>query len=127
MKRRSRLEQALIAVPASDQIPRTQGFLTTELRIPDITTSGGLVANVSLRVHLLLLGGQRVQRRPDMTSLSTPFTSAIRGEAQELATRARALHPADPKAEALLKVIDEKLAMPKNKVLVFCTFRHTLR
>lgn len=51
---------------------------------------------------------------------------AIRGDIESLVQRAHRLDPADPKADTFTKVIADKLAMPKNKVLVFSTFRHTL-
>lgn len=57
---------------------------------------------------------------------SDRFVDVVRGEIESLLERAQNLDPVDPKAEAFMKVIRDKLAMPKNKVLVFSTFRHTL-
>ena len=63
----------------------------------------------------------------DAESLFFDFVGGIRGEIQALIGKAKALDPKDPKAEAFMKVIVDKLQMKKNKVLVFSTFHHTLR
>ena len=55
------------------------------------------------------------------------FVEEIRGDIESLLSRARLLGSSDPKAEAFLKVVSDKVVMPKNKVLVFSTFRHTLK
>lgn len=55
------------------------------------------------------------------------FIEQIRGDIESLVHRASNLDPTDPKAEAFMQVVSDKLAMPRNKVLVFSTFRHTLR
>lgn len=58
---------------------------------------------------------------------SFDFVEQIRSDVESLVVRAKNLDSYDPKAEAFLKVVADKLAMPRNKVLVFSTFRHTLR
>lgn len=55
------------------------------------------------------------------------FVEQIRGDIESLVQRAKNLDPQDPKADAFMQVISDKLGMPRNKVLVFSTFRHTLR
>lgn len=55
------------------------------------------------------------------------FVEQIRGDIESLVHRASNLHPNDPKAAAFMQVVSDKLAMPRNKVLIFSTFRHTLR
>lgn len=55
------------------------------------------------------------------------FVEKIRGDIEYLVHRASNLDPDDPKAAAFMQVVNDKLAMPRNKVLVFSTFRHTLR
>lgn len=55
------------------------------------------------------------------------FVDRIRGDIESLLTRARNLDPSDPKADAFMQVVRDKLTMPRNKLLVFSTFRHTLR
>ncbi|CAM8662051.1 ATP-dependent helicase HepA [Comamonadaceae bacterium] len=55
------------------------------------------------------------------------FIEGIRWDIESLIQRAKRLDPCDPKADAFMHVVHDKLGMPKNKVLVFSTFRHTLR
>lgn len=63
----------------------------------------------------------------EMDVQSLEFIEDIRAEVESLVERAKNLEPEDPKASAFLKVIGDKVQMPRNKVLVFSTFRHTLR
>ncbi|MDH4557801.1 DEAD/DEAH box helicase [Pseudomonas sp. BN417] len=63
----------------------------------------------------------------DVEERSFDFVEQIRGDIESLVDRAKYLDPKDPKAEAFMQVVTDKLAMPRNKVLVFSTFRHTLR
>jgi ATP-dependent helicase HepA len=62
----------------------------------------------------------------DDRPVSYEFLEQISGDIRLLIDRARRLDAADPKADAFMKVVTDKLQMPKNKVLVFSTFRHTL-
>jgi SNF2 family DNA or RNA helicase len=55
------------------------------------------------------------------------FLESLRGDVTALIERARILPQEDPKADAFMSVIRDKLLMPSNKVLAFSTFRHTLR
>ena len=63
----------------------------------------------------------------DETERQYGFVEQIRGEIESLVERAQNLDVSDPKADAFMQVVADKLAMPRNKVLVFSTFRHTLR
>jgi len=63
----------------------------------------------------------------DVDERTFDFVDAIRGDVESLVTRAKNLDPKDPKVDAFLKVVSDKVLMPKNKVLVFSTFRHTLK
>lgn len=54
------------------------------------------------------------------------FVSEIGAEIRGLIERAEQLDNKDPKADAFMQVVVDKLAMQKNKILVFSTFRHTL-
>ncbi|WP_029972132.1 helicase-related protein [Paraburkholderia graminis] len=62
----------------------------------------------------------------DDSPASYDFLDEIGTEIRTLLERAKQLDDADPKAEAFLNVVSDKVQMPKNKVLVFSTFRHTL-
>jgi SNF2 family DNA or RNA helicase len=54
------------------------------------------------------------------------FIDEIRMDIESLLSRARTLDSFDPKVEAFVEVLKNKSQMPKNKALVFSTFRHTL-
>ena len=51
----------------------------------------------------------------------------IRSQIQAILEKARSLDPHDPKLEALRKIIRDKQNLPNNKVMLFSSFRHTLR
>ncbi len=58
----------------------------------------------------------------------TPATADVSGEEIEgLIAEAERLDTTDPKLDCLLGVIEEKQSLDNNKVLVFSSFRHTLR
>lgn len=63
----------------------------------------------------------------DAEEHSLDFIDQIRGDIESLVVRAKQLDPEDPKVDAFMRVVNDKIVMPKNKVLVFSTFRHTLR
>jgi superfamily II DNA or RNA helicase len=62
----------------------------------------------------------------DAGAVRFDFLDEISGDIRSLIERAKRLDKTDPKADAFMKVVSDKLQMPKNKVLVFSTFRHTL-
>lgn len=62
----------------------------------------------------------------DERTIAYDFLNEIEADMRSLVDRARRLDETDPKADAFLKLVLDKQAMPKNKVLVFSTFRHTL-
>lgn len=62
----------------------------------------------------------------DMQAQSDPFLEQIRSDIESLIQRSKHLDPQDPKVDAFMHVVCDKLKMPKNKILVFSTFRHTL-
>ncbi len=54
------------------------------------------------------------------------FVDQVRSDIESLLAQADHLDPQDPKVDAFIKVLRDKGQMPKNKALVFSTFRHTL-
>jgi ATP-dependent helicase HepA len=50
----------------------------------------------------------------------------LENEVLAISAMVEALPPDDPKCEALLGIIGEKIKMPNNKLMVFSSFRHTL-
>lgn len=63
----------------------------------------------------------------DGDELNSGFVEEIRADIEALLQRSKKLASRDPKAEAFLRVVRAKTEMTRNKVLVFSTFRHTLR
>ena len=53
--------------------------------------------------------------------------SPIQSQIQSILEQARSLDPLDPKLERLRNIIREKQNLPNNKVMLFSSFRHTLR
>lgn len=53
--------------------------------------------------------------------------NVLQSEIDALLEIARTLDPCDPKFEALRKIILDKQILPNNKVILFSSFRHTLR
>ena len=53
--------------------------------------------------------------------------SAIQQQIQSVIRQAKSLGPHDPKLEALRKVVRDKQRLPNNKIMLFSSFRHTLR
>ena len=52
---------------------------------------------------------------------------SIESRIRAVLEKARSLDPHDPKLEALRKIILDKQDLPNNKVMLFSSFRHTLR
>jgi len=57
---------------------------------------------------------------------STTTIQAIETGVKKILEQARHLDPQDPKLEALRKILNDKQALPNNKVMLFSCFRHTL-
>ena len=54
------------------------------------------------------------------------FLAEVRGDIEALLERADSLDPQDPKVDAFVQVLQDKIQMANNKAMVFSTFRHTL-
>ena len=52
--------------------------------------------------------------------------ASIRSQIKDVLEKASTLDPYDPKLEELCKIIEDKQALPNNKVMLFSSFRHTL-
>jgi ATP-dependent helicase HepA len=78
-----------------------------------------------LRGNLDRLEAAEATDRDDQ-EVSYDFLDEIRADIRSLIERANRLNEADPKADAFIEVVRDKLRMPKNKILAFSTFRHTL-
>jgi len=62
----------------------------------------------------------------DETDELPEFVKDLENDALDIVGRVEALSSEDPKYDALLGIVTEKIAMPNNKLMVFSTFRHTL-
>jgi SNF2 family DNA or RNA helicase len=60
------------------------------------------------------------------SDLDLSFVEQIRSDIAILLNQAKNLDLYDPKVEAFIQTIKDKLQLPNNKALVFSTFRHTL-
>lgn len=76
-------------------------------------------------LDLLKLEIMEASNRDDDPDVS--FVEEARVEITSIIEQANRLNPYDPKLNAFIQVISEKGIMANNKVLVFSTFRHTLR
>ena len=64
----------------------------------------------------------------DMRAVPSSDTiDSIQSQIQVILEKARSLDPYDPKLEAFRKVIREKQSLSNNKIMLFSSFRHTLR
>ena len=54
------------------------------------------------------------------------LTDDVKSRIDTVLKTATDLDPEDPKLEALRKIINDKQAMPNNKIMLFSSFRHTL-
>ena len=59
--------------------------------------------------------------------LRSDAVASIQSQIQAILEQARALDPYDPKYERLRNIIRDKQELPNNKVMLFSSFRHTLR
>lgn len=59
--------------------------------------------------------------------LELSFVGEIRADIEQVIAMAHELDEKDPKVEAFKQVVTDKSRMANNKVLLFSTFRHTLR
>lgn len=55
------------------------------------------------------------------------FMQSLKEKAEEITAMARTLPPIDPKLDAFCKIIQDKNNLPNNKIMVFSSFRHTLK
>lgn len=63
----------------------------------------------------------------DMTVFDVDSEGSIRERIEEILKMAEHLPEEDPKFDAMLEVIEKKHLEPKNKIMIFSSFKHTLR
>jgi ATP-dependent helicase HepA len=69
---------------------------------------------------------EMLEATDDDHDVDLDVAGSLRDEITVLRDLASTLDPADPKLDAFLRSIRDKGRLPKNKALVFSTFRHTL-
>ena len=52
---------------------------------------------------------------------------SIREKIEDIIAMARCLPPEDPKLDRLMRIVEDKQKQPKNKIMIFSSFKHTLR
>lgn len=58
---------------------------------------------------------------------SDDAVASIESRIQDILEKARKLDPYDPKLDSLRRIIRDKQSLPNNRVMIFSSFRHTLR
>jgi len=102
-------------------------FMMTTMRRQAASCLYGLAPMVEeiLSRHLDDLAWEEADESYD--GLGADALTTIEDQIQAVMAKARDLDPADPKLAALRKVIADKQALENNKIMLFSSFRHTLR
>ncbi|RJF74407.1 helicase, partial [Deinococcus cavernae] len=127
----SRLHDDLLRIIA-EILSRTHGdqnvkFMMTTIRRQAASSLYGLIPMLEDMLNgrlnaLEIMEANDGEDLPEHSSLSK-----IQEQVAELLNQARTLDPHDPKADEFVRVLLQKSKLPKNKSLVFSTFRHTLK
>ena len=125
-----RLHDDLLEV-VSRILERTHGqqnvkFMMTTLRRQTASCLYGLAPLLRDMLSGKLDSLEAIEAADGDASLDPEFLTEIRADIEVLIDQAEGLDPHDPKAEALVKVLQDKNGLANNKALVFSTFRHTL-
>ncbi|RYF60049.1 MAG: helicase [Comamonadaceae bacterium] len=103
-------------------------FLLSMLRRQAASSISGLAPLVTELLDGRLDNIEFSEVGADSDTLVPAFSSELRKEISEVGILAARLeHQPDPKIEILQRIVGDKQADENNKVLVFSTFRHTLR
>lgn len=101
-------------------------FVLSTLQRQAASCLNGLAPFVEDLLQRKLTAEELSEADVDVDELDSSVLGSFVAEIRELADRATALKD-DPKLERLLSYVDEKKQLPNIKLLVFSTFRHTLR
>ncbi len=101
-------------------------FVLSTLQRQAASCLNGLAPFVEDMLQHKLSAEELSEADADVDDFETTQLEVFADEIQDIARRATALEE-DPKLERLLSYVEEKGEMPNNKLLVFSTFRHTLR
>lgn len=101
-------------------------FVLSTLQRQAASSLNGLAPFVEDLLQHKLTPEELSEADADVETLETSALEAFVAEIREIAERAAALTE-DPKLDRLLSYVEEKRNLPNNKLLLFSTFRHTLR
>ena len=104
-------------------------FIMTTIRRQAASCLFGLAPFLEdiLNRHIDELSNLSIEEDSDDGEYSeTSDIDSIQAQIQALLNVARTLDPNDPKLESLREIIRNKQTLPKNKIMVFSSFRHTL-
>ncbi|MDO5538148.1 MAG: SNF2-related protein, partial [Desulfovibrionaceae bacterium] len=100
-------------------------FLMTTIRRQAASCVFGLAPFLEeiLGRHLGELG---LEEGDDLEQLDGGTVTAMQGEIRGLLERTKKIDPADPKYDALCRLVRDKQKLRNNKIMLFSSFRHTL-
>ena len=101
-------------------------FVLSTLQRQAASSLNGLAPFVEDLLQHKLTAEELSEADAEVETLETTALEAFVAEIREIAERAGHLTE-DPKLDRLLSYVDEKRQLPNNKLLLFSTFRHTLR
>ena len=101
-------------------------FVLSTLQRQAASSLNGLAPFVQDLLQHKLTPEELSEADAEVDSLDTASLEAFVAEIQDIANRASELTD-DPKLDRLLSYVEEKRQLPNNKLLLFSTFRHTLR
>jgi ATP-dependent helicase HepA len=101
-------------------------FILSTLQRQAASCLNGLAPFVKDVLQRKLTAEELSEADVEVEQLDSSLLDDFDREIREIADRAAAL-TVDPKLDRLLSYVDEKKHLPNNKLLVFSTFRHTLR
>ena len=101
-------------------------FLMSTMRRQAASCLHGLAPYLEAVLDRRLSQLEAVEIDGEFPELPTDRLETIRSDIEAVLADARRLPPADPKLEHLIDIIEDKDALPNNKLLVFSSFRHTL-
>lgn len=101
-------------------------FVLSTLQRQAASSLNGLAPFIEDLLQHKLVPEELSEADAEVEVLDVTALEAFVEEIREIAVRAGALTE-DPKLDRLLSYVDEKRQLPNNKLLLFSTFRHTLR
>ena len=119
--------QARILLRSHD--PRIINFLLTTLKRQAASCIYGLAPLMQqiLTRGLLEIDWDESEADEESEAWDAEAVMPVTQEIEQVLALARNLDAFDPKKEALLQIVRDKQALPNNKILLFSSFRHTLR